>query len=162
MAKGPKFTKFEPDDPAYKILDELVGKFHPHLSEARIALVWGHGMKPDRDGHVTWGQTKKVGPLEQQFNAFDFVIVLNETVWNELAKTPNGQQALLDHELCHCGSRTNDEGEVSYNILKHDLEEFVPVVRRHGLWRSSVECMVKAALEKKDAEDKAKKIAGIS
>lgn len=152
----PKFTNVAADDPAYQMLDDLIASHHSHLSEAKIALVWAHTFKPDRDGNVTWGQAKKVSPLEKQFHDHDFIILINDTVWQELGKTPLGQKALLDHELCHCGSSTDDDGEVTYYMVKHDLEEFVEIAKRYGYWRANLEAVVKAALEqaaKKAAED---------
>jgi len=59
-----------------------------------------------------------------------------------------GKLALLDHELCHCGTSKNAKGEPVYYLRRHDLEEFEEVVRRHGLWRAGVVNFVNASLEK--------------
>lgn len=143
----PKFTLVEEAHEAYAILRDVKDRFHPHLSEARVSLMWAHAFKPDRDGNVTWGQVKKVSPLEQQYHDHDFVILLNAGVWQELS--PEHRRALVDHELNHCGASTNDEGDVTYYLVKHDLEEFVSVVRRYGLWRAEIEDMVNAAIARR-------------
>lgn len=146
--KQPPYTAVDADDQAYKLLAQVIKEHHPDLLDARIALVWANTLKPDRDGHVTWGTARKVGPLDGLFNANDFIITLNSTVWAELLASGRAA-ALLDHELCHCGVTFNDDGEPVFYIAKHDLEEFVAVVERHGLWRKSVEDMVNAAIKRK-------------
>lgn len=141
-----KYSLVAHDDPAYKLLRDLVEKHHAHLAEAGIVLVYEHGIKKDVDGHLTWGRAKKVSPLEQQFHAHDFVILLNAEVWAKLPE--KGKRPLLDHELCHCRVKTSEGGEKTYYIRKHDLEEFNEIARRYGLWRDSLEALVNAALGK--------------
>lgn len=145
-AKAPKYTLVEEKDPAWKILEEVVGKHHSHLAEAKIALVYEHDMKADRDGHMVLGRARKVGKLERSFREHDFTILLNAQAWAVFPES--AKRALLDHEHCHCGSKSNDAGERTYYIRKHDLEEFEEVVRRHGIWRSDVLRFVNAALER--------------
>lgn len=150
-ADDSKFTLI-PDDrnhqlwpDTYGLAREVIAQHHDHLAEAKIALAWMHEVKPDRDGHLVWGRTRKVGPAERIFHDHDFVITLNAAVWVELS--PTARRALMDHELSHCGSRTNDDDEVVYYVRKHDLEEFVAIVRRYGLWKSDIEQFVNAAVE---------------
>jgi hypothetical protein len=140
----PAFTIIEEGSEPYTFLSDIVERHHPYLSEARIALMWAHRFKADKDGHLTWGTTQKVSSREQQFHAHDFIICLNATVWQEL--TPEHKRALLDHELCHCGAATDDEGEVTYRVVKHDLEAFVAEVNRHGMWRPAIQALVEAAV----------------
>jgi hypothetical protein len=53
--------------------------------------------------------------------------------------------ALVEHELYHCGQKTDEfgmpkfnreTGKPSFGIKGHDVEEFVGVVRRYGIGRS--------------------------
>jgi hypothetical protein len=148
-AKGDKFTRIPDDDPIYELLRELVAAHHTELADAQIDLVWIHDVKPDCDGHLTWGKAKKVGPLEKVFHSADFVIQINAVVWRELPPMP--RRALLDHELMHCGTKTDDDGDETHYLRKHDVEDFVPIVRRYGLWKSDVEAFVNAALGKEQA-----------
>lgn len=131
----------------YELVTELVAAHHTDIVDADIDLVWVNNVKPDKDGHVTWGFAKKVGALEREFHKADFVIALNKFVWGQLPD--HGKRALLDHELSHCGVSFDEKtAEPHYYTRKHDLEEFVGVARRHGLWRSSLEDLVNAALKR--------------
>ena len=141
-----KFVLVPAGDPAYVTLGELVAAHHSTIEGAHIALVWAHDVKPDRDGHLVWGKTRKVTALERTFHPHDFIIALTYTVWTTLPDV--AKRALLDHELEHCASRETDDGEVVYYVKKHDLEEFVSIVRRYGLWRTEVESFVNAALKR--------------
>lgn len=148
--KPPKFELVDKRDDAYALLAELVPNFHAEIADANIALAWMNGVKADRDGHVLWGRAKKVGPLERQFHENDFVICLNKIVWNTLPLI--ARRALIDHELSHCGSETDEKtGEVTYVTKRHDVEEFVPIVRRYGLWKEDVKALVNAALKREQA-----------
>lgn len=133
----------------YALLDEVLEANHGALAEAeaKVALAWVHDTKPDQDGHLVWGRAKKVGDLEREFHDHDFVIVLNAEVWPELPDS--GRRALLDHELCHCAVKLDDEGNPTFRVRKHDVEEFAEIVRRHGLWKNDLEMFVQAALESK-------------
>lgn len=144
--KPEKYSLVDLDDPTYRLLTDLVSKHHTDIAEAEIALVYEHGIKKDCDGHLVWGRAKKVGPLEHQFREHDFTILLNAEVWATLPE--KGKRALLDHELCHCGAKTNDAGDTTYYMRRHDLEEFVEIVRRHGLWKADLEAFVNASLGK--------------
>lgn len=145
-----KFGLVPTDDPAYETLADLIGAHHDELAEAKIALAWAYEVKPDRDGHLVWGRARKVGPLERTFHDHDFVIVLNNKVWGALPDV--AKRALLDHELSHCGSKESEAGDVSYYVRKHDLEEFVSIVRSYGLWRDTVQVFVDAALKREQGE----------
>lgn len=145
--KPPKFELVDKHDDAYALLAGLVPNFHTEIIDANIALAWINGVKEDRDGHMLWGRAKKVGALERQFHENDFVICLNKIVWNTLPLT--ARRALLDHELSHCGAETEEKtGVVTYVMKRHDVEEFVPIVRRYGLWKEDVKALVNAALKR--------------
>lgn len=133
----------------YELLDETVRRHHPSLEGAKIALLWMHDVKPDKDGRLVFGRAKKVGEVEQQFHDHDFLIFLNSAVWVELPEA--ARVALIDHELCHCCVDHAEDGETKLRMRKHDVEEFHEVVRRHGLWRTDVEAFVEAALGRKQA-----------
>jgi len=148
--KLPKFVLVEPNDQAYRLVAELVPAFHDELVDARIVLVWENDIKADCDGHLVMGRAKKFGPLDQATHPHDFAILLNAEIWRQLPEI--AKRAVLDHELSHCGTKTSDQtGEVSYYIRKHDLEEFNHIVRRYGLWREGVETFIKAALKQEQA-----------
>lgn len=127
----------------YEILDRIREAHHPHLSEARIALVWRKDVKADRDGRLVLGQAKKATDLGREFSDFDLIVLLNEEAWADL--TPAQRDLLVDHELMHFalvekeGSPIRDErGRLCYRLRRHDLEEFRDVVARHGILMDDV------------------------
>jgi hypothetical protein len=72
-----------------------------------------------------------------------FVIEIAEDIWRVL--TADDRQALVDHELCHCILEANADGDLKPKLRGHDLEEFISVVGRHGVWRPEIEALLKAA-----------------
>lgn len=130
----------------YALLDALVSEHHASdLAEARIALMWRYEVRPDRDGHVTLGKARKVSDRERQFHDHDFVIELNHEAWQTVLDSAQ-RQALLDHELEHCGRAEAEDGSSVYYIRKHDVEEFRAVVKRNGIWKQDLQDFVDAAL----------------
>jgi hypothetical protein len=139
-------------EPMYELLDELVSKHHEHLKGARIALAWHLGWKPDVDGRHTLGKCKKASDLDRELargeNAWDFVIMLDSSWWNNTNVPQAHRRALLDHELCHAQQKLNprtaeqeedERGRKIWRTRKHDIEEFSEVVRRHGCYKSELE-----------------------
>lgn len=172
MAKKPKKVAIRVMDrysheTMYAMLDEVVQKWHGHLTDASIVLAWNTSWSADADGRLVLGKCKKASDLDRELFAstadegeqrqLDFVILLNEEAWHEMG--PAQQTALLDHEVSHCaiaedenGHPKHDEcGRVCYRIKKHDLEEFRDVVSRHGAYKSDIEAFVRAAVEGKKA-----------
>lgn len=162
--KGPKRVTYrlieansEVGKPMYRLLRELVGMHHAEIKEARIALAWNTGWKPDVDGRVVLGKCKKASDLDRELAAYDFIIILRQSFWQDLQVTDEQRRALLDHELCHaaprCDERTGDpivdeRGRIAYRIRKHDIEEFTDIVHRHGLYMRDLELFGAQILER--------------
>jgi Putative phage metallopeptidase len=136
----------------YGLLDELVEQHHEDLRFARIALAWCTSWNPDVDGRVILGKCRKASDLDRELAAFDFVILLRKAFWTHLSVSDAQRRALLDHELCHAalkldvnGEPVEDErGRRVYRVRKHDLEEFVVVVERHGMYTRDLEVFAAA------------------
>lgn len=142
----------------YRLLAELVAAHHEHLAEARIALAWRLDVKPSVDNRLHLGKARLQNDLQRQLHGFDFVIELNQAAWEAADFPIESKRALLDHELCHCQvSRDPKTGEVRrdennrpvFRIRKHDIEEFIEIVQRHGCWKGDLEEFAKAAVDKK-------------
>lgn len=156
--KKPKKVSYrfiEPDSdvgqPMYVLLADLVEAHHRELQKVgtRIALAWNVSWGPDVDGRVTLGKCRKVSDLEREIadlQAYDFVIVLLQSFWNDLRVTELQRRALLDHELCHAavlldkhGDPVIDEcGRTAFRTRKHDLEEFACIADRYGCWKGDL------------------------
>lgn len=138
-----------------KVAHELIRGPHARLATAPIAYVFRSPAATYR-GRDVWAKARKISglaaflavtptPLETPDRldvgdpANDFyVIEVASTIWEHL----NDRQklALVDHELSHLDFLPGDP----LKITGHDLEEFVGVVRRHGLWSPAVFDLVAA------------------
>jgi hypothetical protein len=140
--------------PMYGLLDELVEEHHEDLQHAKIALAWCTSWKPDVDGRVTLGKCRKASDLDKEITQFDFVILLSRWFWRLDTTTAMQRRALLDHELSHArpkmgpdGEQAEDErGRLVWRIRKHDLEEFIDVVKRNGCYLRDIEQFAAAAI----------------
>ena len=131
----------------------LIGLYHEHLCEAKIKYLFRSGTwnKLKRE---TWGTAEKVGPKWKHLSGFDFVITINKDIWDSNF-SPNraAVEALLDHELQHCCKTVNDKtGEPLFYIQGHDVEDFVSIIRRNGLWSNALMQMHRAGAEYQQAQ----------
>lgn len=130
-------------------------KWHPELDEAQIALAWRKALKPDKDGHLILGSCVKVSDLNKELKPFDFIILLNQEVWQDPQFTREKKLALLDHELCHAAPVFDAEGHQKedersrrvWRTRKHDIEEFKAIVARHGCYKRDLELFAEALLK---------------
>lgn len=162
MPKKVNFELIGDSHDLHATVRDLVAQHHPHLAEARIALVWRMNWKPDKDGRLTLGKAKKASDLERELghaSEYDLAVLLNAEAWHDLS---NDQRlALLDHELCHFGVSTDkktgevardDRGRVVYRYRKHTLEEFHEIVERHGVYKSDIESFADVCARRREGE----------
>jgi Putative phage metallopeptidase len=141
----------------YTLLTEAREKWHDDIRLAKIALAWKLREKSDTDGHLLLGKCIKVSDLYKEFSAFDFIILLNRGVWDDIGFTREKKLALLDHELCHADvscdmdsgeTKIDERGRIVYRMRKHDIEEFQSVVRHHGCYKHDLERFAEVLLAK--------------
>lgn len=118
------------------IADRLIknGKLEglEHLKRARILYLFTSADKVGKEG---MGQAAKYPKKFAAIGRYDFVLTFARPVWIRL--TEKQRQALVYHELLHCGS--DEKGH--WRIEPHDLEEFASVVKHFGIWDSRVRLM---------------------
>jgi Putative phage metallopeptidase len=132
---------------AYRVMREAREKWHQDLEGAKIALAWRKRLKADKDGHLMLGKCMKATDLQRELVNWDFVILLNKEVFQDPAFTPDKRLALIDHELCHAtrvhdkyGLPASDEyGRSVWRTRKHDIEEFICIIDRHGCYKKDLE-----------------------
>jgi predicted metallopeptidase len=139
---------------AEKIGARLIKAHHEHLAEARVEYVFRDTAATDK-GRIVLGKARKLSGLnawlatdhdERGSDPEDFfVIELAEDEWGSLSDAQ--RVALVDHELSHCWLEFDDDGEPKLSLRTHDVEEFVAVVQRHGLWRNDLVHLVKVGNE---------------
>lgn len=67
-----------------------------------------------------------------------FVIEISHNTWLRLDDSQ--KVALVDHELSHCAVDWDAAtGLIKLRIRHHDVEEFVGVISRNGLWKEDVQ-----------------------
>lgn len=159
MARPKKvsYVLIKPDDPEHpenRIMYAMLQHVrdddaHKETRAARIALAWSSAWKSDVDGNVVLGKCKKASDLDRELHPYDFVIMLNCEWWQHPEVTDAQREALLDHELMHAAPKMDEDGDqmvdqkkrLVWRMRKHDIEEFVDVVKRRGIWKRDLERM---------------------
>lgn len=102
---------------------------HAHLVRARIGFIFQIPAST-QDGRLVLGRAQRIGERQQAAGlALDFLITIAEDQWNVMS--PERRMALLDHELSHCGGNSVD----GWKLRTHEVQEFLGVIDRHGLYR---------------------------
>jgi Putative phage metallopeptidase len=137
-------TKFIAAPEVENVARAIISEHHPHLRNVRVEYLFS--VKDIKSkGKEVWGTMRKVSSLaaflagetdEDGPGAF-FCMVISLPVWKALDAAR--REALVDHELSHAWIEEKEDGSVSLQLLHHDLEEFMGVVLRRGLWRNEVE-----------------------
>lgn len=165
--------RFQPDTDLHDWIMEtfingegpLVNPDHAHLSEAHIGVLWTNA-ENSKNMRVVLGQTELMPPMamgkwqraravqqiEEWFGSMpDFLITFNAPACDGMNDA--SFCALVEHELYHCAQKLDEfgmpkfkaDGEPSFAIRGHDVEEFVGVVRRYGAEAAGVQPMIDAA-----------------
>lgn len=157
MAKEPK-KKYEIIDrelwpEPWDLMDEARETWHSRIEGCRIVLLWVNSMKPDRDGRLVLGRCHPVTEADRELHGYDRKISLNREAWETLERPQ--RLALIDHELCHIDVQVDKEGEPKldghgkalYRTVRHTIEEFHCVFRRHGCYKGDIATFAQIALE---------------
>ncbi|QIM19896.1 hypothetical protein G7075_00095 [Phycicoccus sp. HDW14] len=136
-------------DQVKPIADRLIAdvKQHEDLKHAQILYVFRDVHAVAR-GRAILGKARKIAGLSQ-FLVDDesvgvplFVLEFPKDLWEGMK--PEQKRALVDHELSHLAVERNGEGEWVGRTRGHDVEEFLGVIQRNGLWKADVAALVKA------------------
>lgn len=135
-----------------KIAHRLIRRSHPHLVDAEIRYVFRDEHQTTK-GRAVFAKTRllsglnawlaSISPPPDEEPARFFVMEIAADIWEQRLNA-DGRAALIDHELTHC--QVTDDYPPKFTLAGHDLEEFVAIVERHGLWRPEVEALVKAGI----------------
>jgi len=114
----------------YELLAEIRAEHHFDVAEAKIALAWRKGTKPNADGKIVLGRCVKASDLQRELIDYDFVIVLNKEFWKDPEFSREKKLALLDHELCHAARAVDSDGAPMidsknrpvWRVRGHDVE----------------------------------------
>jgi len=117
----------EADERLIALAEGVIRRWHLHLLDARIGFLY-RSESGASQGREVIGKAKKVSEELKVLLDLDFLVWISKPAW--LALSPEGREALLDHELSHLAGDEED----GWSIRGHDVEEFVAVIERHGLW----------------------------
>lgn len=142
-------SEWHDGDPEYRDADQpqaivkaMMLPLHRHLRKSRIGCVYRQQLA-GKVGKMVLAHASKVGSKLKHWAELDFLIELNWLAWTNME--PQQKLALIDHELCHFGMETKENGDEKCLILPHDVEEFTPIVARWGLWKEDVRAFAKVA-----------------
>jgi len=146
---------------------EVIRAHHRHLIGERIEYVF-RSKHAKKAGKVVLGTARLVqglnaflaAPTDEEQDVFSgdagetfFVMEIAKDTWKELDEKQ--RVALVDHELCHMWveDEVDDDGNEKrvFKILAHDVEEFTPIINRHGLWKPDLEAFGTVAANKLQA-----------
>ena len=125
-------------DMAEQVIDAVPTLGWIRRSGVRIAYLRSfkekkHGGKP------VFGECRKVQDVYLPFCGYDFIITIFEM--NTAEFTQNQLKILLYHELLHIGFNEKD-GELTYKIETHDIEEFREIADQFGIRWSDLNAVV--------------------
>ena len=100
--------------------------------------------------HETAGKCIKASRLWHDVTGFHVAIWLLGYAWDRW--TPEQQEAFVLHELLHVEIKRNKDLEAKVAVRKHDVEDFVDVVRLYGTVVGDSARYVRAATIKPAAE----------
>jgi hypothetical protein len=119
-----------------KLVKDIRHKYYSKFRKAKIVILMRTG-KWDKYG--TMGLVSK--KARKAGVDGDYILTFNADEWAGLGH--KGQKALVDHELRHMCRQKTKNG-IKFKIYHHDVEEFIEIVKRHGMWRESLTRMKEA------------------
>jgi hypothetical protein len=107
-----------------KSAEALIHKNHTHLIDAKITILFRETEWKRGDGCTILGKASKRNEIDQLLSERkeDFIIILVKPTWEKMKIEE--RDALLDHELCHCGIMITNSGDNKWIIRDHPIQEF--------------------------------------
>lgn len=126
----------EADQTLVDLATRLIREHHEHLLDAKIGFMYRSEAAKSGNKKVL-GKARKVSEEQRVFIDFDFVIWIARKEFDGFGDEQKA--ALVDHELCHCGGTYDN-----WTMKKHDVDEFLSIIVRHGLWLPDLAFAAKA------------------
>ena len=125
------------------IAKQLIENHHPELKNARMLYLFREGSWPAKGGQATWAKAKKCSALEEHLGHADFIIIVNEDIWNKdiprlytsVARRQQIYTALIGHELSHCGKSV----EGNWTLFDHEFVGFKKELNVYGAWSEALQ-----------------------
>lgn len=80
---------------------------------------------------TTAGKCSKTSNVTRYLTDKHFVIEFSGELWDQI--NDETKAVLMYHELLHVGVETDKQGEWIYKIVHHNIEDFIQIVKVHGV-----------------------------
>lgn len=134
----------EVDSTVLDLAREVIDQWHPALKDARIGFIFRYPAAKSHGGTVL-ASIMRPSKTTHYLTKLDYIVTIAQQEWSRANRAR--RLAVLDHEFCHAGE--DDNG--NWTILPHDVQEFVAVIDRHGLWKADLQALGEAV---KSAQDR--------
>lgn len=158
--EGPDFVK---SDAVAKVADEVLRRHGREgcvsrlyevaraIAHEEVHVLWLFNAKPidqltEREEHDTAGKCLKAPRLWHDVTGYDVAIWLREGYWADWDQQT--REAAVLHELLHVEVERDKDDQPKVRIRKHDVEDFVDVVRHYGPMFGEAGAYVRAATVK--------------
>lgn len=102
-----------------------------YIKNSHVQIIYLSSQHKKVGGHKTiFGQCEKIADKYKWGIPCDFTITIFEP--NIEKFTDEQVRMLLFHELLHVGITATADGEESYSIVPHDLEDFKVIIDKYG------------------------------
>jgi len=75
---------------------------------------------------------QKPGGVWKFLSDYDYVVLVHKPSWDKFSERQ--RKALIYHELLHITYKTDKNEKKHWKLRKHDIEEFIDVIREFGAW----------------------------
>jgi len=129
------------------LIEAVRDVYYPSLVDAKFVAIFD--LRKVRYGmHVPYAKIKPFSAIEKCAGIKeDILVIITKELWDRLRRKQ--KKALIDHELAHIRVKEKG-GKKLYRLTKHDVEEFVAVVRRRGAWSEELKLLKKNFKKKKE------------
>lgn len=115
-----------------------VPRLHPiaeAVDQEELRILWLMNEKPfdedtEEEAHGVAGKCVKAPRLWHDITGYDFAIWIRKHFWNQW--DADIRRAAVLHELLHIEVKRDKDGQARPAVRKHDVEDFVDVVRQYG------------------------------
>ncbi len=100
-------------------------------SRVKITYLESDSTKKDDRERLVLGECEKVAAKNRWAITSDFTITLFRN--NLVGLSEEQIKTVIFHELLHVGIEPGADGEETYSVRKHDLEDFKEIIDRYGI-----------------------------
>lgn len=102
------------------------------IKESEVTILYlSSDYEKKSKGKVVCGECEKIPDKYKWSIPADFTITIYEP--NVVTFTDEQMRILIFHELLHVGIKFTDDGQESYFIRPHDIEDFRYIINKYGM-----------------------------